>query len=191
VTFDEAKPRVVEAWKFDKARGLAKADAERIATEVKGKTDVELRDFAGKVSPGGLIELPPLAVWNSRINFAGGAPGYEPAQIPQDKVRYPGGMATPIIDLRKQAVGATTVVHDYPRTNYFAAALMSKDEPSPEAFRMVYKASMQPGQMRDGLFDIFYGERQEAYRRDVLKQLREEAKLVVLKNDDNKTDATE
>lgn len=182
VTFDEARPRVIEAWKFEKARALARAEAERLAADAKNKTDLDLRVLAQSASPRGLLELPPLAVWNSKINFRGGSPDYEPARIPSDKVAYPGAMATPIVDLRKQPVGATTVVHDYPKANFYVAALLSKDEATPEQFRMVYKSSMQPT-LRDGLFDLFYGERQQQFRNEIMKQLREEAKLVIHKPD--------
>jgi hypothetical protein len=190
VPFDQARPRVVSAWKFERARGLAKAEAERLAAEAKNKTDLELRDLALKASGRGLIELAPLAKWNSRMSFSGGGPGYEPPVIPQDKVKFPQGMATPIVDMRKLPVGSTIVTHDYPKSAYYVTALIAKDEPSTDAFRMVYKSSMGPPQVRDGLFDIFYGERAEQFRKELMKQLREDARLVVYKTD-SKTDAVE
>ena len=44
-----------------------------------------------------------------------------------------------LIDLRKQDIGATTVVSDQPKSSYFVASLMSKDVPTVLEFTTVYK----------------------------------------------------
>ena len=69
-------------------------------------------------------------------------------------------MVNSIIDMRTKNVGDNIVVHDLPKSNYYVACLLHKDVPSMDAFRMVYKGSMGPGQARDPLFDIYLGERQ-------------------------------
>lgn len=189
VSFEQAKPNVEAAWKYDKARPLAKAEAERLATEAKNKTEMELRDLAAKNSPRGLIELPPMARLNPSRSFgSGGSPRYDPPAIPQDKIKYSGTLVNSIIDLRKENAGATTVAPDFARNNYYVAALMSKEEPTADAFRIAYKGSMGPTNFRDNLFDYFRNDRAIKYRDDLTKQLRTDARLEVFKPDKKATD---
>ena len=98
----------------------------------------------------------------------------------------PGDMADKLIELLKQDAGATTVVSDQPKLNYFVASLMSKDVPTVLEFTTVYKNSMGP--IPDQLLEIFRSERYQAFRQGLMSQLRKEAKLVI--NNDKKNNET-
>jgi hypothetical protein len=187
--FDQAKPKVEAAWRFEKARPLAKAEADQLAVEAKNKTEMELRDLAAKSSSRGLIELPSMARLNPSLSFGtGGSPRYDGPTIPQDKIKYAGGgMVNTVIDLRKENAGSTAVTPDYPKSNYYVAALIAKEVPTADAFRIAYKGSMGPPNFRDILFDYYANERQDKYRNEVTKQLRNDAKLEIYKPD-KKTD---
>ncbi len=189
VSFEQAKSKVDAAWRFEKARGLAKAEADRLAIEARNKTERELRDLAAKSSARGLIELPSMARLNPSPSFAvGGSPRYEAATIPNDKVKYAGDLVSKVIELRKDMAGATVVSPDFPKANYYVAALMSKEEPTADAFRMAYKASMGPANFRDMLFDFYRNDRTDQFRKDFTKQLRSEANLKILKVDKKSDD---
>jgi hypothetical protein len=182
VPFDQAKPRVDAAWKFQKARELAKKEAERIETEAKNaQGDIQkLRDLAAQTGPRGLIELDPMAVWNSQVSFTAGAgTNYVPPEIPQTKVSYPGSMATQLVGLRKPDASPAIVVSDMPKAHYYVGTLLSKDVPSTDAFRMAYKHWQDPAMLRDPLFDIYVGERQRKYKTDFMTQLRADHKLEI------------
>jgi hypothetical protein len=189
ITFEQAKPKVEAAWRFEKARPLAKAEADRLANEAKNKTEMELRDLAAKTSSRGLIELLPMARLNPSPSFGtGGSPRYDLPSIPQEKVRYAGALVNTVMDLRKENAGSTVVAPDFPKSNYYVAALISKEVPTADAFRIVYKASMGPPNFRDILFDYYANELQNKYRVEVTKQLRTEAKLEVYKHDKKSED---
>jgi hypothetical protein len=192
VPFDQARPRVEAAWRFQKARDLAKAEAERLAAEARAANGdaQKLRDLALKAGPRGLIEVGPLAVLNRREAFTGGAPAYDAPMVPPEKVKYaadanPAGgspMATQLVDLRNKDVGATTVVHDFPRSHYYAAVVLTKTVPSVDEFRIAYRGHATDPMglgLRDQLFDRFYAERQQTYRDELMKELRAAVKLVV------------
>lgn len=189
LSFDQAKPKVEAAWRFEKARPLAKAEADRLAIEAKNKTEMELRDLAAKSSSRGLIEVPAMARLNPNLSFGtGGSPRYDGPTIPPEKVKYAdGAFVNSVMDLRKENAGATVVAPDFPKSNYYVAALIAKEVPTADAFRIAYKASMGPPNFRDVLFDYYANERQDKYRTEVTKQLRNDAKLEIYKQE-KKTD---
>jgi hypothetical protein len=164
---------------------LARKDAERLAAEAKtaGGDAQKLRDLAAQSSPRGLIELDPMAVLNSQISFTGATgPQYSPPMVPETKVSYTtGAFANQLVDMRKRDIGATEVVADFPKANYYVAVLLGKDVPTMDAFRMTYKGWQGPPMLRDPLFDEFIRERHQQYKIDLMKQLRADHKLEVFK----------
>jgi len=124
-------------------------------------------------------------VMNSQISFTGSAgPQYSPPMVPETKVSYTtGAFANQLVDLRKRDVGATEVVADFPKANFYVAALMSKDVPTMDAFRMTYKGWQGPPTLRDPLFDELIRERHQQYKTDLMKQLRADHKLEVFKEE--------
>jgi uncharacterized protein (DUF2267 family) len=183
VPFEQCRPQVVAAWKLAKARDLAKNEAEKLAAEARGMDVQKLRDLAARTSPKPLIELNPMGKLNSKISPMAGPPSYDRPTVSRDKVTYPGDIANQLVDLRSQETGATKVVSDLPKANYFVASLLGKDVPTVEEFRTVYRNSMAPQMLRDQLLSMFLSERQSNYARGILQQLRDEAKLVINKSD--------
>ncbi|MFL5329331.1 MAG: hypothetical protein ACJ8C4_10485 [Gemmataceae bacterium] len=184
VPFEQCRPQVVAAWKLAKARDLAKSEAEKLAAEARGMDVQKLRDLAVRTSPKPFMELNAMGRLNAKISPMAGPSQYGRPTVPRDKVTYPGDMAAQLVDLRTQENGATKVISDLPKANYFVASLLGKDVPTVEEFRTVYRNSMAPSQMlRDPLLSMFLSERQANYAKGVLQQLRDEAKLVINKSD--------
>jgi hypothetical protein len=183
VPIEQARPRVEAAWVMQKARELARKEADRLAAEAKalGGDEQKLRDLAVRTTGRPLVEVGPLAVWNPRPAFTGGPPRYDPPLIAADKIPHAGeALAAAVVDLRKQDVGATAVAPDVPRANYFLAVLTNKDVPTVDQFRVAFRNASDPTGLRETLFDRLGDERQRAYERDLMKQLRTTWKLVVL-----------
>ena len=178
--FDKARPQVEAAWKLGEARKLAKAEADRLAIEAKGADSAKLRDLAARTSAKMLIELPAMAQINKKQNLIGTGPAeYEQAQIPRDRILYPGLMVKDVLDLRKQEPGFTTVTSDQPKSVYYVASLLKKDVPSITEFTMIYRDSMISEQFRDPLMAICASTKRDEYRKQLLSDLRKEAKLEV------------
>src|SRR5262249_13137911 len=152
-------------------------EAEKIADEAKGMDAQKLRDVAARTGSRLLIELQPMAKWNSKPSMTGGPTDYVPPEVPRDRVAYPGDMAEKLVAMRTKTPGATTVVADQPKSAYYVASLIGKDVPSVTEFAMAYRNSMAPAMIRDRLLSRFTLERQEDFRRGMLEQLRKEAKL--------------
>jgi hypothetical protein len=188
--FDQVRPQVLAAWKRIQARELARAEAEKLATQAKGMDAQKLRDLAAQVSPRPLIELSEMAMKNRQMTPTAGPAQYEPPTISRSRIAYPGDniseLTTKVMDLRKQEPGATTVVFDQPKSNYYVVSLIGKQVPTMSEFRTAYLNSMGPEFMRDRLFDYYRAERYEAFREGLIKQMREDAKVVVYDRKDDR-----
>lgn len=198
--FEAARPRVVEAWKLIQARELAKKEAERLKELVqKAQGDARaIKDIAAQHGNLEFFELGPFAEFMPQAfpNQTGGItrsyatvqPGMPPDDIakvfniPHDRIAYPDvEMMKQLLALRRDAKGATAVVSDKPKQNFFAAALLERIEPSPKDFMAVYKASLLPrtNPEHDILLEYLSRDRTEKYRNAVVEQLRSEAKVVI------------
>jgi hypothetical protein len=197
--YEKAQSEVVEAWKRLRARDLAKKEADRLQDLVKrAQGDApKLRDIAAQNGNFEYFDLGPIALYMPQINptamgevsrdYATIRPGITPEQvaqvyhIPADRVAYPDGeMVKTLLDLREKEKGATAVVSDKPKQNYFVAALLERNEPSEDEFRLAYKGSMaRAGVERDPLLSHLGRGKVDEYRKAVLEQLRSEAKLVI------------
>jgi hypothetical protein len=190
VSFDKAKSKVEEAWKYLRARELAQKAADVIADQARKTAGdpQKLRDLAaaGKLE---YFELGPQAAQNPRISpFPGQPREYEPFKVPEDKVAYPGpDMGTRIVDLRRQPKGSTEVLTDQPKANYYVVVLTQKDPPTLDEFRRTYIESTPRATGYDPFIAQLAMEKRLQYRRDVLEQLRTDAKVVV--HDDAKRKA--
>lgn len=180
--FDEAKAEVERAWRMGKARELAKQEAAELAKKAKGADEQKLRDLAAAFGTP-LIELPPMARFNRNQSFMAGRTGYQAPEVPRTLVKYPGTMASELVDLRKQDVGATTVVADQPKNHFYAAVMTEKLVPSMSEFRIAFMDSMAPEMSRDTLFDFMRAELRNEFITDLLTTLRKQAKLEILKTD--------
>ncbi|MFO0807757.1 MAG: hypothetical protein U0746_03965 [Gemmataceae bacterium] len=193
--FEKAKPQVEAAWKLQKARELAKADADKLMAlaKAKGGNERELRDLAAANGNREFFKLGPMAL---RMPVLNPTPGqgrqYGGYAVPTNLIAYPGNeLVTKLLDLRKDAIGATTVVSDQPQMHYYVASLLTRDEPNVEEFRTAFANSMTTTPEFDGLLLDLSVEGIRKYRNELMKFLRTEAKVTVnpeiLKRDKDKT----
>jgi hypothetical protein len=181
----DVKKEVERAWRLLKARELAKKEADRLATDARQEKgdDRALRDFAMKHLKKEPITLPALSKFMRQSSAMMAMPRYEPPQIAEDKVPYAGrDFADKVLALKDKAKGDTLVQADQPETTYYVAVLVDKTEPSMDDFLRVYRNSGSNSVHRDPLLQIFEQERQVKYYKDVLEQLRQEAKLDIKKD---------
>ncbi|HTK76227.1 MAG TPA: hypothetical protein VL371_13270, partial [Gemmataceae bacterium] len=187
--FDKAKPRVEAAWKELEARKLAQKEADRLAVQAKADQGdrQKLLDLAAQ-SNREYFEVGPLARFmpNPTPNpMAGQFRQYqmldrELFRYPPDKITYPTlELQKKMLDLRKDPKGATVVGNDQPKNHFFVISLLQRDEPTPEEFRNSYVHSMVTATEFDPLLAILANDRRGAYRNEVIKELRAEAKLVI------------
>jgi hypothetical protein len=196
--FDRAKAEVVAAWKQIQARDMAKKQADRILAEIQ-KTPRQapnLRDAAAQNGNLEYFELGPMALFmpqqvptqTSRLarDYATLLPGMpseqiaQAYQIPADRVPYPDAdMVRGLLDLRKDPVGATAIVTDKPKQNYYVATLLLRQEPDQDEFRRVYRGSMARATEQDPLLAYLRGGRADEYRKAIVEQLRKEAKVEI------------
>jgi hypothetical protein len=169
-TFEVARPRVEEAWRLDKARPLAKADAEKIAEKArpaKGDAVKNLNDAALALKEK-VIDLPGIArlkVSLSAREMMG--PRYEPYRDYLDKLPYAkGDFVDEVLEKLKQP-GDVIVLSDRPEKTYYVVALAQRHGPSMYDF--------QQGQLLGSLV----ADRRREYREQVRLALRAQARLTI------------
>jgi hypothetical protein len=162
ITNGEMSKRVERAWRLDKARVLAKAEADRLAEQVKGIAK------AAATNPTGVgRQLKDLAAEKKFREFAldrmaklkfehGLSPNqqeYKQPTIEKTQVLYPtSDFVEKLLDLRKEPVGAVTVLPDAPRTHFYVACLVEKQEKTVEQFRDVFDKATVTGLGRNPLY---------------------------------------
>jgi hypothetical protein len=176
IPFEEARPRVEAAWRFGKARELARAEAERIAKEAQGTKGDALRTLteAAKQLGKSLFALDGVArLKRVPTPSAGFDTRYTTYRVPEDKVEYPSGdFVDDLLALKDP--GAVSVLHDLPRAHYYVAALTQRQEPTVKDFHRDTTPSLFQEAFLLGLLEQ---ERSRAYREAVLKELRLKAHL--------------
>jgi hypothetical protein len=193
--FDKAKAQVAEAWKRLQARDLAKKEADRLADLAKrAQGDLpKLRDLAAQNGGREFFELGPVAKYMPQLTAQAGygrqyqtVTDLRPDQIaqvykiPPDRVAYPDReFVEKLLGLREQTKGATTVLTDQPKKNFYVTSLVERSEPSTDDFRRAYVGSMARATEYDTLLGRLSLDRREKYRKEVLEQLRKEGKVVV------------
>ncbi|HJZ94354.1 MAG TPA: hypothetical protein VKE40_26050 [Gemmataceae bacterium] len=184
----EMTKRVVRAWKVEKARALARADADRLAEEVRqiGKTaatdpggvERQLKDLAAQKNYR-KFEIERLALLKFDHAATRAEQTYLPPKIDKNLVVYQTpNFASQLLDLRKQPVGAVTVLPDAPKRKFYVACLVGRMERKVEDFRDdVFTKSTAVGVARNPLYDIALQDSQGRATADVFKRLRAEARL--------------
>jgi hypothetical protein len=180
--------RVDKAWKLEKARALAKAEAEKIAEQMRtiakgittNPTGVhrQFLDLAAEKN-GRLFELEKLALLKFQHEATTARMGYEPPKIEKKDVLYPtGDFADKLLELRKQPLGGVVLAEDAPRTRYYVACEVERFEKTVDQFRDVFAKTTATGAAQNPLYERFVlpDERLRATE-EVLKRLRAEAKL--------------
>jgi hypothetical protein len=185
-TFAEAKAKVEAAWRFDRARALAKKKAEEVAAaarKTKGDAARALTDvppFSEKVfGLGPVAELLPTPVATANPNVP---IGYGPYRLPEDKEDQ---LEYPPPDLVKRLLALkdrsdVVLFPDRPEATYYVAALVARFEKSEKDFYQTYKnASPSAAFHQDYLLFHLEHERREQYHKDFLEYLRNAAKLSI------------
>jgi hypothetical protein len=189
--FAEVKDQVEAAWKFERARVLAKQEADDLAAKARagGKGAVAVLT-QGSPHSGTLFTLDSVARLRIRpMTRAGMSRVYEPYSPPEDKLEYPRpDLVDRLLTLKdpKQAI----VFDDRPEKIYYVAAMLP-DTYRPatiEQFASIYRGAAPGALMSDQLFGILESTQQERYRQVCLEQLRAEAKLTIVQDSRRKQD---
>ena len=162
ITKGEMSKRVERAWRLEKARALAKAEADAVAERVRtiaktastdpGGVEKQLRDLAADKN---LREFPleRMAVLKFQHGATQAQIEYEQPKLEKSQVLYPTqDFLTKLLDLRKEPVGAVTVLPDAPRTRYYVACLVAKSEKTVDQFRDVFDKANAAGPARNPLY---------------------------------------
>ena len=185
---DEMTKRVDKAWRLEKARALAKAEAEKIAEQMRGiakgvatnpiGVNRQFLDLASEKN-GRLFELDRLALLKFQHEATTARMGYEPPKIEKHQVLYPTpDFADKLLELRKGPLGGVIVVEDAPRTRYYIACEVARAEKTVDQFRDVFAKTTATGGANNPLYERFVlpDERLRASK-EVLERLRADAKL--------------
>lgn len=179
--------RVDKAWRLEKARGLAKAEADRLAEKVKelgkgaaanpGGVEKEMRDLVAGQNFR-VIVLDGMAKLKFQHAATQAQMNYGPPTIDKTKVLYPSADFTDkLLEIRTQPPGAVTIVADAPRTNYYVACLVATTPKTVEEFREnVFTRANAFGPAQNPLYEQYaLREEQGAFARTVVARLRTEA----------------
>ena len=145
ITKGEMSKKVEAAWKLEKARVLAKADADKIVAKVKeivaatpnnrDAIERQLRDVAAEKKLRD-FSLERMALLKFEARAEPEPAGYRPPTIEKTQVLYPTpDFVDKLLELRKEPIGAVTVLPDSPRTHFYVACLVAKNEKTVEQFR--------------------------------------------------------
>ncbi|MEY4190075.1 MAG: hypothetical protein RIR17_811, partial [Planctomycetota bacterium] len=193
-TFDEAKSDIIFAWKLQRARKLARTEAEKISDEAKKKTwapaysDLvkEVQSFFG--SQSGKPKVSDLKELNGVTRLVpqnttgpGQAKTYLPFRVPTEVISFPrANLVEQIASLKKP--GESLVVRDRPETTYYVTILVSRSAPSPAEFKKIYENASVRSKEPDTLWQLFLDQFGRDFRNDLIKKMRMEA---AQKLDDN------
>lgn len=190
ITNGEMTKRVTKAWKLEKARALAKAEADKLAEQVriiaKGigtnsqGVDRQLRDLAAERSLKQFDLLDLAILKQSREATRAGGSTYKGPEIDRNKVTYPTpNFAEQLLELRKQSVGGVTVLADSARNHYYVACEVGRSEKTVEQFRdEVFTKSSAASLTQDPLYERYaIPEERLKATQEVLQRLRADAKL--------------
>lgn len=146
---DEVRDKIDAEWRRQKARGLAKDAAEKLAAEVaklKPDSPTVSSGLTGLAQPyGGTTRLPGLAALTIRANDDF---GYDLDQYtwPQEFKYRQDKMGQLLVDSRNKPVGTTVVMPDQPESVYYVAVLTGKSEKQPLEFAQAVYAPTAPPQ---------------------------------------------
>lgn len=176
-SYEEARPKVVQAWKFQEARNLARKEAERIRDKVrerKSKSDgiTLMREecaklpACGEIFPlGGIARLVPV--------FSGAAAvrQFEPYRVDEEKLHARPDFVDQLMRSLKDP-GDVTITWNRPESIYYLALATDVHKPTEKEFYDNYSG---PHVLGDNLWQFMESERRRSYHTAALEQLRTEA----------------
>jgi hypothetical protein len=188
--FAEAKADAEAAWKRIKARELAAKAAADLQKELRDKTInnlASLKDFAAQHKVD-LIEIGPIALrQESPAGMGSGMSTYAPPQTPRDKVPFgTGDFCLKLMELRDKPIGETMVLADIPKDTDYVAVLTERQEPSDAEFQRIYAHSGFDPRSGDPLIREFDQQERFKARDEIIKQLRADAKVSVVDEEELK-----
>ncbi len=146
-SFTEAKPRVIEAWKRIKARALAKAEADRLAAELRARPEQSgfsvipaMLDMEAKLKATcpdakaekkarlfAITNVAPLVIGADTMSIGGGKTISSYQLTPTVNIPYPTPeMQKKLIDERKQPEKTAFVEADQPKDSYYVIVLENR-----------------------------------------------------------------
>jgi hypothetical protein len=181
--FDKAKPLVVEAWKRERARELAKKAADDLLVKVKqAQGDVpKLRDLAAQNGDRTFFELGPMARAMPVPSIdPTAARRYQAPTIPPDRIEFPSQeLFDGLLNLRKEPRGAVALLSDLPKAHFYVTSLLFRDEPTQDEFRRAYIGSMNRAVEGDLLLRELTMDVRIKNQRETVKQMRELAQVKI------------
>lgn len=155
--------RVDDAWKLEKAKLLARAEADKLLEKVKeiSKTTAsnpdgvakQLRDLAA-AQKFEVVRLDGLAKLKFQHGTTPNQMGYSPSKIDPRRVPNAGeSFGDAILEVRGQGLGATVIVPDAPKSTYYVAVMTGRDEKTIEQFQDVFGKSAAFGFGRNELYE--------------------------------------
>jgi hypothetical protein len=176
MTFKDARDKVVEAWRLQRARALAKKFAEELRAKAREKEGslASLKDLA-KENHVELTELSGVTRLKPQDVGAGMGTMYRPYELPKGTIPNSGPqtlskIVEDLLSLNKK--GDVVVFANQPEDHFYVAALYDRMDQDVTNFHKVYKESTRPAMVKDKLFDELDAQRRETYRQELLKQLR-------------------
>ena len=200
----EMKQQVIRAWKFQKARVLAKAAADKLAGEVNALGKMELREADNIIGfTNGLRDLiqkgryhliaEPIRLSRLHKSFdqspqmpqAPPMASYKPAELHNQEIPYPSPLMTrQLLDVRNKPLGEVVVTPDQPESNYYVSVMVQKDVPTALTFYNDVFKTINPGlgarEPADPLYRRFavgqYSEAAIALGKDAMDRIKGEVK---------------
>jgi hypothetical protein len=184
-TFEEVKDKLKDWWQFDKARELAKKEAEELKSKAQGQSDAErwLKDGTKHSEPMFLLDgvaglVKPLTPRAGRAFNE-----YQRYEIPTEKIEYPpDGLEKELRELTEP--GQVLVKSDRPKAVYYVMGLVKRTPPSEFAFYREYQTGPE---MLMGIWEQETNHREKNYK-ELLEQLRQEARLKINEENREKVD---
>jgi hypothetical protein len=187
VTNGEMTKRVDRAWKLDKARALARAEADRIAARVRDiaksaasnaeGVQRQLRDVAAEEKLR-MIELENMALLKFQHGSTQATQDYQPPKIEKTQVLYPTpDFANQLLELRKQPLGGVTVLNDAPKAKFYVACEVARNVKTVDQFREVFVKTTATGAAQNPLYGYVLSDQRKKPLDFVRARRRADAKL--------------
>lgn len=181
----EMRAEVIRAWKFEKARGLAKTAAEEFAVKARDLAKKELIEAKNEDAfVKGLKELyrkdnytsvPPVTI--AMLKKTGALPAghidssvrYEGPNINNKQLVFPpDNLASQLLEVRNKPLGETLVIPNVPKSHYYVATMIRSQELKIENFYTdVYVNTSVPDTRRREADSLY---RNHAFREVVLPE---------------------
>jgi hypothetical protein len=176
--FAAVRDEVRAAWKLDKARQLARREAERLEKQINAAKGDRLREaerILAEQKRGPVFELRRVAplVPPEREVALRARTTYRDYTVPEERSEEfpypPFNLARLLLGLERP--GDAIAFADVPVRHYYVAVLLDREEPTLKSFVALYQRT--PAQ--DRLYERFAQEKQGEFRRKLEEQLRKES----------------